>query len=133
MPGTTPEDQAMDEKPTGAAARMQHLAKRTLDVAQAGLAKIESKRFERTPAGRAHEAYLRGDTVFQYREQVKPEGHGEVLSSIEAEGWTLQDTQFTTESTQTTDTEGNSESQTTNHAIYLFRRSDTEAPSDVPT
>ena len=123
----------MDERASGAAARMQHLAKRTLDVAQAGLAKIESKRFERTPAGRAHEAYLRGDTVFQYREQVKPDGHGEVLSSIEAEGWTLQDTQFTTEAKQTTDTEGNSESLTTNHAVYLFRRTETDPSSQDPT
>lgn len=94
---------------------------RAKDLASGSWEKVSAHRFNRTPAGRARAARANGDTVFQFRRQVDDQGHGEVLSSIEAEGWELADTQHVQEVTSKTDAEGNSESTTKTFAVYMFR------------
>lgn len=95
---------------------------RAKDLARGSWEKASAHRFNKTPAGRARTARAKGDTVFQFRRQVDDQGHGEVLSSIEAEGWELADTQHVQETSSKTDAEGNSESTTKSYAVYLFRR-----------
>lgn len=105
--------------------RVQDALGRARALAESSVAKVSAIRFNRTPAGRARSAHANGDTVFQHRMRLDDADHGALLSSIEAEGWELTDTQHVQETKSKSTAAGDSESETITYAIYLFRRSPT--------
>ncbi len=112
----------MATDPSEALRRVRRSIVRAKKLASDQWDKASARRFQRSPAGRARTAHGNGDSVFQLRERVTDKDHGAVLSSIEAEGWVLSDTQHVQEVSSRTDPDGGSRSETDTYAVYLFRR-----------